>query len=238
MGPELSVQPIGQGMSLAVHTSRFELPDAGTCAVGRVLESGSLRSTGLTCSGVGEDTDEDVATLAQEVGRCLDVPAWAMSAEVGAPANLVAPYGQFKFSITRNGARGLALGLEVFRDADGQVRGSPLRGNQPVPAGTMLCTPKSSEEVARLMAMYASRPGARPFVNDEFHGVTNDQSSPAVAFITRPAHPAHPAIVVRSVEATPEGFAVVSSAGDFAGDCLAFHDLMAAVNAMNRRLAN
>ena len=113
--------------------------------------------------------------------------------------------------------------------------GSPTRGDSINENGAHRCTPKSPDEIARLFAMYGARAGAERFEDDQFVGYTNRQTQPIVAFTTKPSHPAHPAIIVRSVEER-DGSVYVSAAGDFAGDCTAFHELLAQVNEMNRNL--
>jgi len=218
---------------LAVFEATQSLPGAGTCVIAQQSANGSRFSTSYTCANLGEDSDVALQSLQQQLRQCLDLTEWSVQSENGA---LSSSFGLIRLSITRNGAPGgLALGIEVFRDERGEVMGSPMRGNRVEENGRQRCTPKSAQEIADYIAMYGARPGAERFESREFIGFTNQQSSPIVAFATRPAHPAHPAIITRDVYER-DGSRYATASGDFAGDCEAFHALLREVQAMNRNL--
>jgi len=218
---------------LAVFEGTQQLSGANGCAVAQLTAIGRRSSTSYTCSNVASDDQSGLSTLRQQLSICLGVTAWTVQSDNGA---LSAQYGLLRLSITRNGPRGgLALGVEVFRDENGDVLGSPTRGDVLAQDGSHRCSSKTPQEIADFLTMYGQRPGAERFESDQFVGFTNRVTQPVVAFMTRPNHPAHPAIIVRSV-IERDGSTFISAAGDFAGDCLAFLALLAEVNQMNRNL--
>lgn len=220
------------GPDLAVFESTLAIAGGDGCVIARQTANGSRFSTGLTCSNLRSDTDADIVALRGELQNCLEVASWIIQPD----GSLVASYGLLRLSITRHGARGgLALGVEVFRDPRGGVMGSTLRGDIVNADGGHTCTARSPDEIASLFAMYGASPGAERFENDQFVGFTNRLSSPVVAFMTRPTHPAHPAIIVRDVY-EHDGNRYVTASGDFAGDCEAFLDLLREVQEMNQKL--
>lgn len=222
--------------SLAIFQGLRSMQGADACAVAHQTQQGRRYSTSYTCSGLGADTESNLRQLVERLNACLGLTMWTEQRQADARGAWLTQYGLIRLSITRNGARGgLALGVEVFRDANGRVLGSPTRGDVVDANGVHRCSSKPPEEIARLIAMYGERPGAERFEDQQFLGYTNRQSQPVVAFTTRPNHPAHPAIIVRSVQER-DGSVFVSAGGDFAGDCEAFHDLLRQVQEMNQNL--
>lgn len=220
---------------LSVFRGARQLAGAAVCVVGQQTANGRRFSTSYTCSGAGPDTNEGIAALGARVAQCLDLVAWAEQRQSDFRGPWLSQYGLIRLSITRNGPAGLALGVEVFRDERGAVMGSPTRGDTVDASGRRRCTPKTPEEIARLIAMYGEKPGAERFEDEQFIGYRNQTSQPTVAFATRPAHPAHPAIITRGV-IEQDGLAVLTAGGDFGGDCQAFHELLDQVVEMNRNV--
>lgn len=229
LGPPIS----GQWPShLSVFEATLALPGTGPCVIAQQTAAGRRLSTSYTCSNAGRDDDEGLLTLQGNLRQCLDVTEWTIQTD-GATA---ASYGLIRLSITRHGSQGgLALGVEAFRNEQGEIMGSPLRGNRIEANGAPRCSPKTPEEITGFLRMYGTRAGAERFEDRLFVGYTNRMSEPVVAFATRPAHPAHPALIVRRVEER-DGAVYVRAGGDFAGDCEAFHALLQEVNEMNRNL--
>lgn len=218
---------------LAVFEGTRPLTGADGCAVAQQTSNGRRFSTSYTCSNAAADNNAGMSSLRERIAGCTNVTAWSEQPGNGA---LSAQYGLLRLSITRNGARGgLALGVEAFRDENGAVLGSPSRGDAVGSDGSHRCSSKTPREIADFLTMYGQRPGAEPFEAEQFIGFTNRVSEPVVAFMTRPTHPAHPAIIVRNV-AERDGSVFVSASGDFAGDCQAFLALLAEVNEMNQNL--
>jgi hypothetical protein len=218
--------------ALKIYDGILLLTREASCAVAEQTNEGKRFSTSYTCSKVGPDTDAGIQSLTGQVRDCLDVQGWAVQPGPEGGGARSAKYGLIRLSITRNGQAGLALGVEAFRDAQGQVFGSPVRGDRAENDGSRRCTPKALETLERDLAGYGARPGAERFTQAEFTGFTNSVSSPIVAFMTRPPHPAHPALIVRDVEKRDAG-AVITGKGDFAGDCEEFHKLLGQVRDMN-----
>lgn len=221
------------------HIAAFEggrtLAAAGRCVVARVSAGERRTSTSYTCAPAGPDTGEGLQTLATAVAECMGLHEWGEQAQADRRGAWVSQYGLIRISITRHGSAGLALGVEVFRDEQGRVLGSTTRGGAVDGAGVHRCQAKSPEEIAGLFAMYAQRPGAEAFQDGRFFGYRNTASHPTVVFMTRPHHPAHPALIVRDV-VERDGDVIVTAAGDFAGDCQAFLDLLDEVRRMNEGL--
>jgi hypothetical protein len=218
---------------LAVFEGTQPLAGASGCVVAQQTSNGRHFSTSYTCSNVAADDDAGISDLRQRMASCVSVTAWIEQQGNGA---LSAQYGLLRLSITRNGPRGgLALGVEAFRDENGGVLGSPTRGDAVGDDGSHRCSSTTPQAIADFLAMYGQRPGAEPFEDERFIGFTNRITQPVAAFMTKPTHPAHPAIIVRSVTER-DGVAYVSARGDFAGDCEAFLTLLAQVDEMNRNL--
>lgn len=218
---------------LAVFEGTQSLAGASSCVVAQQTSNGRRFSTSYTCSNAATDNDSGMRSLRERIAGCVNVTAWSEQRDNGA---LSAQYGLLRLSVTRNGARGgLALGVEAFRDENGAVLGSPTRGDVVGSDGSHRCSSKTPQEIADFLTMYGQRPGAEPFEDEQFIGFTNRLSQPVVAFMTRPTHPAHPAIIVRTVTER-DGSVFVSAGGDFAGDCQAFLALLAEVNEMNQNL--
>lgn len=228
-------QSAGGPPHLAIFLGTRTMEGADVCAVAQQGREGRRYSTSYTCSTLGRDSDSSVRELVERVNGCLGLTTWTVQRQEDNRGPWLSQYGLIRLSITRNGERGLALGVEVLRDQNGAVMGSPMRGDVIDANGVHRCSPKAPEEIARLIAMYGERPGAERFEDQQFLGYTNRQSQPVVAFTTRPNHPAHPAIIVRSVQER-DGSVFVSAGGDFAGDCEAFHDLLRQVQEMNQNL--
>lgn len=217
---------------MSLFESALQISDIGPCVIAAQNSNGRRFSTSYTCANAAQDRDDALRSLQARVQQCLSVTAW----NVQPNGAMSAQYGLIRLSMTRNGARGgIALGVEVFRDENGAIMGSPLRGDAINAAGVHRCTSKSAEEIEQLIQMYGARPGAERFESDDFIGYTNRQTQPVVAFVTRPVHPAHPAIIVRSVWER-DGSQYISAGGDFAGDCEAFHNLIGQVQQMNQNL--
>lgn len=217
---------------LAVFEGTQRLGGASRCAVAQQTSIGRRSSTSYTCSNAATDDQAGMSMLRERVASCVGVTAWTVQPD----SALSAQYGLIRLSITRNGPRGgLALGVEAFRDENGDVLGSPTRGDVLAQDGSHRCSSRTPQEVADLLTMYGQRPGAERFESDQFVGFTNRITQPVVSFMTRPNHPAHPAIIVRSV-VERDGSTFVSASGDFAGDCEAFLALLDEVNQMNRNL--
>lgn len=218
---------------LRVFEGTLPLTGATGCAVAQQTSDGRRYSTSYTCSNASVDDEHGMRDLRERVASCIDVTAWSEQQGDGA---LSSQYGLLRLSITRNGARGgLALGVEVFRDENGAVLGSPTRGDVVGSDGRHSCSSRTPREISEFLTMYGQRPGAERFEDERFTGFTNRVTQPVVAFMTRPTHPAHPAIIVRSVT-EQNGSYYVSAGGDFAGDCQAFLALLAEVQQMNQNL--
>lgn len=218
---------------LVVFEGTQPLAGADGWVVAQQTSNGQRFSTSYTCSNAATDDDAGIRGLRERVATCVNVTAWSEQRDNGA---LSAQYGLLRLSITRNGNRGgLALGVEVFRDEHGGVLGSSTRGDIVNDDGSHRCSSKAPQEIADLLVMYGQRPGAVPFEDERFVGFTNRVSQPVVAFMTKPTHPAHPAIIVRSITER-DGSTFVSASGDFAGDCEAFLALLAQVSEMNQNL--
>lgn len=178
-------------------------------------------------------TPQACPSCASALKVALGVSEWTEQSDNGA---LSSRYGMLRLSVTRNGERGgLALGIEVFRNERGEVLGSPTRGDGVDANGVHRCSAKSPQQIADFFEMYGQREGAEPFESDQFRGFTNRITQPMVAFVTRPTHPAHPAIITRGVERR-DGAVYVTASGDFAGDCQAFLELLDQVRRMNENL--
>ncbi len=227
-------QKLSSPEGLDIYLGNFTILGAESCAVSNVSVQGKRSSSGYTCSFKGWDSVEGLAKLQADIKTCVNIEVWEnATAADGRVQSLAARYGLLKFSITHHGAAGLGLGVEVFRDDQGRVRGSPSRGSLKNGAGDKVCSAKTPDRIIAFIADYGEREGATFFQNAEFFGFTNDKSSPVVVFWTKQVHPAHPALIVRDV--VREGEATrISARGDFAGDCLAFHVLLDQVAAMNK----
>lgn len=219
--------------SIDVFEGRIQFASSGTCVVAQQNFNGTRFSTGYTCASVSENSGEGVAALQSELRDCFGIETWLPQSEAGLP--LTANYGLIRFSITGS-TKSLALGVEVFRDEKGRVLGSPLREDAPTDGDPVQCSPKSANEIVDLFSMYGERPGAEPFEDSLFVGYINSTSRPLVVFTTRPNHPAHPAIITRDVF-EEDGTVYTSVKGDFAGDCMAFHELLEEVREMNQNVA-
>jgi hypothetical protein len=216
--------------------STYTIGGSASCGVADFKRSGVVVSTSFTCTGVAADTDDDLQKTLAQFEDCMDVRMWRDDRQPNGPVTLTSSYGQFILSLSRFDDLGLVLGIEVFRDERGDVKGSPVRGDAVGADGKQRCTPKSRAEIVDFLAMYGEREGATRFENDKFVGYTNQVSGPLVAFMTKPNHPAHPAIIVRKVW-EEGGSVMVSAGGDFAGDCVAFHALLEETRQMNSALA-
>ncbi|MEQ1782192.1 MAG: hypothetical protein ABMA14_12580 [Hyphomonadaceae bacterium] len=220
---------------IAVFAGLKPMAEANGCAVGQVATNGRRSSTSYTCSGLAQDSDAGMQGLMFKLRDCLGITIWNEQTDAQA-GNRFAQYGLLRVTVSRNGSLGLALGVEAFRDAQGEVMGSPMRGNRVQQDGSQRCIARKPEEITAMIERYGALPGAKRFENRQFIGYTNDISAPMVSFITKPNHPAHPAIIVRNVY-EEDGSPSISAAGDFAGDCQAFHDLIKDVVAMNTKVA-
>ena len=218
----------GITMFEAVH----KIGGSSACVVADVKVDTRPPSTSYTCTSVATDTDAALQGLLNQFAECLGVREWREKRAPNHPVMLTSSYGQFALSLARHGDIGLALGVEAFRDEWGEVKGSPVRGDSTGSGEVRRCTPKSREDIFGFLAMYSERPGAERFENDKFVGYTNQVSGPLVAFMTKPNHPAHPAIIVRKVW-EENGNTMISAGGDFAGDCVAFHSLLDETRKMN-----
>jgi hypothetical protein len=227
--------PSSPSPDIAIFLGTQALAGAGTCAIAQQSEAGRRWATSYTCAEAAPDTPEGLQTLAGEIASCVGVTTWV---QLQQPAeqngNMAAQFGLIRLTITHNGARGgLALGVEVFRDERGDVMGSTMRGDSIGPDGGRTCRARPIGEIAASIRRYSELPGAERFEDDNFLGYTNRTSEVAVAFVTRPVHPAHPAIIVRRITER-DGSTFISAEGDFAGDCQAFKDLLRQTDQMNR----
>ena len=231
-----------RGDPLQVHLPNIDvfaglrsLTAESSCNVAQQEVGGKRFSTAYTCAPAGPDTDAGMKSLLTTLNDCVDVRLWAVEKKSDNRGPRTAQYGLFRLSITHNAEKGLALGVEAFRDEHGDVMGSPTRGDLADADSNHACTAKKPEEISAYLAMYGSRAGAVPFENDKFVGYTNSVSAPTVAFVTRPNHPAHPALILRNLTER-DGSVFMTVSGDFAGDCKAFHDLLQEVIDMNKTL--
>lgn len=223
---------------IALYEGLEILPAAKSCTIGQVSMGSVRTSTSYTCGFEYEDTTQDTADLILSVGECLSISEWTeQDIPGGASSTFLGQYGMLRLSFAIHAdANSVGFGFESFRDENGEVYGSPMRGNQEFEDGRNLCTPKTQDELEALYEMYGNREGATPFHDRLFEGFTNEVSSPMVAFKTRPTHPAHPAIIVRDI-IDNDGIVSLSASGDFAGDCLAFQSLLQEVVAMNKSMS-
>lgn len=225
-----------QSVSLLVFHGLKHLEGAGECAVAEQTSEGRRFSTSYTCANAAPDSAIGMASLTDHLRTCLGVTEWAEQRDESGART--AQYGLLRLSITRNGADGgLALGVESFRDEHGEVMGSPMRGDVVSSTGVHRCIPLSPEDIASMIASYAALPGAERFEDRQFVGYRNSTSHPTIAFVTKPTHPAHPALIVRDVTQR-DGSTFVSAEGDFAGDCQAFQELLQQVIQMNQNLGH
>ena len=211
--------------------STHKLSANGSCSIAEVVQGDARFSTSYTCSFPTDDLAGEVARLKTQLSECLDVRDWTDQTAPNAPTVLLASYGLLRLSISHH-ETGPGFGVEVFRDQNGQVAGSSVRGNQTGADGRQSCTPKAQSEINAAFRDYATRTGAELTTQDQFYVAQNRQSAPLIAFITRPSHPAHPAIITRDVKEI-DGSVVMTASGDFAGDCLAFQRLLNEVRQMN-----
>ena len=211
--------------------STHKLSANGSCSIAEVVQGDARFSTSYTCSFPTDDVAGEVARLKTQIKACLDVRDWTDQTAPNAPTVLLASYGLLRLSISHH-ETGPGFGVEVFRDQNGQVAGSSVRGNQTDADGRQSCTPRAQSEINAAFRDYATRTGAELTTQDQFYVAQNRQSAPLIAFITRPSHPAHPAIITRDVKEI-DGSVVMTASGDFAGDCLAFHQLLNEVRQMN-----
>jgi hypothetical protein len=225
-----------QNPALRVFSGVERVAGAGECAVAEQDFEARRFSTSYTCANIAPDDDAGMTDLKERLHACLDVTEWAEQRD-GSGAQ-TAKYGLLRLSITRNGPQGgLALGVEAFRDERGEVMGSPTRGDAVNANGVHRCISRSPEAIAAMIASYAALPGAERFEDGQFVGYMNRNSHPTVAFVTKPTHPAHPALIVRDITER-DGSRFVSAEGDFAGDCMAFQALLQEVVEMNRNLGH
>lgn len=217
---------------IEVFKGRFQLTPEGICTVAIQSKDKRGYSTGYTCRFPADDAAKE--SLKAKIQNCLKIENWYEQPVSNSAPMLVTAYGLLRVSMSQHKS-GTGLGIEVFRDKNGNIAGSSIRGNRELPDGRQYCTPKSYGELKRLYEKYASRPGAEPFDNDQFYGVTNKSSATIAAFMTKPIHPAHPALMTRGILERDDGVFMTAN-GDFAGDCLAFHDLLAQVRKMNEGL--
>lgn len=213
---------------IEVFKGTLKMNPEGVCSVAIQSPDERRFSTSYTCSIPSDDVKQKVFKIQQQLEDCLEIENWI---EQSGGNVAFSTYGLFRISISQNDS-GLGLGVEVFRDNSGEIAGSSYRGDKTLPDGRQRCTPKSHTKLKKLYDMYAGKNGAEPFDNDQFFGVTNDSSSTVVAFLTKPNHPAHPALITRSVFER-DGNVYMSASGDFAGDCLEFHNLLGQVKQMN-----
>lgn len=220
----------------AVFMGTQPLSGAASCALAQQAHEGRRYSTSYTCANSGQDTEEGMRTLRGGIARCLDVTVWGEQQQPDGRGPWVAQFGLIRLSVTRHGPRGLALGVEVFRDDRGNLMGSTMRGDVVSADGGHSCRPRPIGEIAASIRRYSELPGAQRFEDDNFLGYTNSNADVAVAFVTRPVHPAHPAIIVRRVTTASDGTVSLSAEGDFAGDCQAFQELLRQTVEMNRNI--
>jgi len=218
-----------------IHVKAFEatlrLSKEGSCSIAEVKQGNARFSTSYTCSFPTEDLAGEVARLKTQLSDCLDVQNWTDQTTPNAPTVALASYGLLRLSISHHDS-GPGFGVEVFRDQSGQIAGSPVRGNQTRADGQQSCRPRTHSEIIAAFEDYATRTGAERTTQDQFYVVQNRETSPLIAFITRPSHLAHPAIITRDVKEV-DGSVVMTANGDYAGDCLAFHQLLNEVRRMN-----
>ncbi|MBI3438275.1 MAG: hypothetical protein HY054_06435 [Proteobacteria bacterium] len=225
-----------QSASLLVFHGLKHIEGTGECAIGEQTSEGRRFSTSYTCANAAPDSAVGMASLTERLRTCLDVTEWTEQQD-GRGARS-AQYGLLRLSITRNGADGgLALGVESFRDEHGEVMGSPMRGDAVNSTGVHRCIPRSPEDITSMIASYAALPGAERFEDRQFVGYRNRTSHPTIAFVTKPTHPAHPALIVRDVTQR-DGSTFLSAEGDFAGDCQAFQELLQQVIEMNQNVGH
>lgn len=204
------------------------------CTLSVLKQNGDVFSTGYTCGIKHNDSETATKQLKDELDECLNVQQWFEQEAPGSPPTSIARYGLLRLTISQQD-ESLGFGVEVFRDKSGRIAGSSLRGDSVLPDGRHLCTPRPFPDLKASFERYMAQQGAEPFETAEFFGVRNREMSPTVAFLTRPIHPAHPAIIVRNIF-EQDGSVSITAEGDFSGDCLAFHDLLADVRRMNESI--
>lgn len=208
---------------------------ATSCTISKQSSDGGMFSTGYTCGFKNEDIRLAQDSFIGKVGDCLGISMWGEQiAPNGETVAVLGQYGMIRLSFTQQ-PESIGFGFDVFYDENGKVYGSPLRGNRKMDNNRDRCTPKTPEQIDAFYKMYGARDGATAFENDQFRGYTNQVTSPMVAFVTRPKHPAHPALIVRDLY-EQDGSVKMIATGDYAGDCEAFHALLAEVTAMNEGL--
>ncbi len=232
VGEALSNSP---SPDIAIFMGTQPINGAGACALARQTDHGRPYSSSYTCADVGPDTEDGMRELQRQIAGCLDVIVWINQQQPDGRGPWVAQFGLIRLSVTRHGPNGLALGVEVFKDERGEVMGSNTRGDVIGADGRHSCVAMPIGEIAASIRHYSELPGAERFENEDFIGYTNRNADAAVAFVTRPVHPAHPAIIVRRITQR-DGSTYLSAEGDFAGDCQAFRQLLQQTIDMNRNL--
>ncbi len=199
-----------------VYFGLLPLDGAGACLVAHLSEGERRLSTGYMCTDVGPNTEAGVAALKADLSRCLDVQTWESS-----PAGETSRYGLTRLLMLAGGPR-LGLVFETQRDENNEPYGSPFRGDRVLENGRNLCTPRSPEVVFSRFAESAARPDVEVYEERDAIGVRTTSSNPINMFVTRPGHPAHPAVISRTLTRSEDsGFGLITS-GDYAGDCQAF----------------
>ncbi len=227
--------PSSPSPDVAIFMGTQHISGAGACALARQTNNGRRFSTSYTCANVGPDTEAGILELRRGIASCLNVTVWIHQQQPDERGSWIAQFGLIRMTVTHHGPRGLALGVEVFTDERGEIMGSNTRGDVIGADGRHSCIARPIGEIAASIRRYSELVGAERFENENFVGYTNRTADVAVAFVTRPVHPAHPAIIVRRITQR-DGSNYISAEGDFAGDCTAFHDLLRQVHEMNQNL--
>lgn len=235
---EITGEPLPKSAGMPEQLSVYEgtqlFFDSKACAVAAQASQDANKpfSRSYTCTLREPASDDAVPQIVEQTSKCLGPLVW-MSMNENNPLNgpLMAKYGFKRISITRH-PETIALGVEIFYDEKSRAMGSPIRGQD---AG-LKCSSKPTSEIQRLFKMYQELDGAEPFEDGPFVGVINREQQPMVAFITRPEHDAHPAIITRSIR-EENGRVSIAASGDYSGDCIAFHDLLNEVRQMNEAAA-
>ena len=108
----------------------------------------------------------------------------------------------------------------------------------PVPNNsTAQCHPIAPEEIAKQWKYYNAISDAQPLNgNDKYECISIKRTSQVICR-TLPANPAHPSIIIRTVEEDNKNVSIRTEA-DTAGDCKAFLDMMEQYKGLDKKIAD
>lgn len=102
-------------------------------------------------------------------------------------------------------------------------------------AAAPACHPISPERIAKMWEHYRQMPGAEPNSKDALYECMANGRMSHVFCRTRPANPAHPSFVVRTVQVKDGQYVVVTEA-DTAAECGPFLEMMRQFNELTSNI--